>query len=460
MEPVSLLPVRPRRIGLFFLGVLIGLALFPALDTVQPAAHPTLHTAQTATHTLLRDDVPDTTPPIVLITLESVRADHIGPCYGYNRTTAPNICSLAEDGILFKQTYSQGSWTPVAAPSLITGQNPGTVGLSHFLEQALPDDIVTVDRRLRRIGYNTSSHNKARHFYPPGDPFLQSATPARRQLVTGNSQFHWWFLNEAHGPYIPAEQFRKWDDVADQQFQRIRDPPEAYESPWRWWKQNIFTEIGAENLVALYDAEIAQGDARIGETITQLKDAGLYRDTLIIVTSDHGERLRPHEGRRVEHPLPGHAGMPDRATTHVPLIIKLPGNQYAGQRVAQPVRHIDVVPTIYDVIGIAPTRGVDGISLLPLAAGEPQDVQRPVYAAGKPASNWWIRSGNRTYSLMSPSTSCPSPSNKTETDQNMPRLRNQLCQLYRDGHTTRPTFSPGNTTQQQRERLKELGYLR
>lgn len=396
----------------------------------------------------------DRTPPVILITLESTRADHIGPCYGYERETAPNICDLAEDGVLFEQAYGQGSWTAAAIPALITGQNPATVGLSS-LDQTIPDNATTLDRILRAAGYRTSASGRNMLFYPRDDPFMQ------RTGRTGGPRFHWTFLDEAHGPYLPDTRFRAWDTVSDAQYTRIQNPDENYTYLWEWWKRNVYDEIGVNNTVALYDEEILQGDAQVGSLIDTLKQPGntlterknAYRDALIIVTSDHGERVASPDN-------PSHRGWPDARTTHVPLIIKFPDNRYAGTRITRPVRHIDIVPTVLDVLGIPVPEPVDGRSLLPLIRGD-ETGERTVYAAGNPTSHWWIRDGNTTHRIIQPETDCPPPSAlDTVTPQNeTEQLHTRLCRLYWDGVRDRPAFQEGNLSDAMRTRLEQMGYL-
>lgn len=415
------------------------LLLYAALVLIVVGGTP--HAADAARNTLLGG------PPVLFVTVESTRADHIGPCYGYHRDTAPALCDLAEDGVLFEQAYSQGSLTAMAAPALVTGKNPATVGLSD-IGQVIPENVTTVGDRMQAAGYHIGGQGRTAVLHPSDNPV------ARRTGELQYPWFYWQFVDPAHGPYLPPQAFRRWDTVSNETFQRLQNPEEGPDSLWQWWKRNAYDVVGVENVVALYDEEILEADARIAEPISQLKRRGTYEDTLIVVTSDHGERVHTPDN-------PGHVGgRPDERTTHVPLIIKFPDNRYAGTRVSRPVRHIDVAPTIYDVAGI--DAATDGASLLPLIQGG-EEGNRTVYAAANPWRYWWIRDGASSYSIANPEEACSSlttlQNTVPATNGTEMRLHHELCTLYRQGHADRPAFHRPNLTDAMRDRLTRLGYL-
>ncbi len=447
-------PVGRRELLLFSLAVVVG-----AVGVA--AAGPMAEVAEV----VFRDDtVNGDRPPIILITIESVRADHIGPCYGYHRRTAPHICRLAEDGILFEEAYSQGSWTAIAVPSLITGQNPAVNGL-FGLEDRLSRETMTVGRRLHDVGYRIVRRGATAYILEHGKP----RTNRTRPTPTAGT-FHWWFIREqAHGGYTPSRRFQQWVEMNASLHRILWNPPDDGDlKGFQWWKEHAWDLAGTDTIVGLYDGEILEADHRVGALIEQLKQRGLYRRSLIIVTADHGERIYTPEN-------PGHAGWPDDRLTHIPLIIKLPGNEHAGTRIGSRVRHIDVVPTIYDYLGIDAGYPVDGRSLTPVLHGE--DTGRVGYAAGKPYRLWRVWNDTASVRMLSPKGACQRVGRSRpgylrqlqemlhlvlSGERPAKRLEEELCIRYQEGIERREeqgSVVQGEMSPELREKLRQLGYV-
>ncbi len=126
----------------------------------------------------------------------------------------------------------------------------------------------------------------------------------------------------------------------------------------------------ADDLLALYDAEIAANDEAFGRLLDQLRSAGLWDSTLVIFVSDHGEEFFDHAGWE-------HGATLYQELLHVPLIIKDARGRGAGRRITQTVRQVDVLPTVLDLLGRAALRDLDGRSLLPLLSGSPPRSRPP-----------------------------------------------------------------------------------
>ena len=124
----------------------------------------------------------------------------------------------------------------------------------------------------------------------------------------------------------------------------------------------MVSEEEIETLRALYDEQLSHVDAAVGEVLDRLRREGRYDDTLVVLTSDHGDAF-------LEHGFLAHSTTPYEELVRVPLIVKLPGGRHAGARVSEPVRLVDVLPTILDLLGRQVPRGVDGCSLVPLLDG-------------------------------------------------------------------------------------------
>jgi arylsulfatase A-like enzyme len=148
-----------------------------------------------------------------------------------------------------------------------------------------------------------------------------------------------WFLflhtYEVHAPYDP--------------------PPKDLES--------VVSRYGPYRWVDLYDGEIRHTDTTLAKLLTFLRSAGLHEETLVVLTSDHGEQFGQHEAW-------GHGNTLYNAVLHVPLILRAPGIVPAGRRIAEVVGLIDILPTVLDVVGLPPHPAVQGRSLAPLWRGE------------------------------------------------------------------------------------------
>jgi len=292
-----------------------------------------------------------TTPSVLLITLDTVRADHIG-CYGYSRIETPAIDGLASDGVRFENAYAQ---VPITLPShavILTGTYPLFSGVRDFTSPPLPINIPTLAEMLRRSGYQTAAFvssfvlnsmwglNRGFEVYDD-DMGIDKNRPrylfllARRGDDTtdrflawlnrnGNTPFFAWLhLYDAHSPYRSPEPYHG----------RYAGRP--------------------------YDSAIAFDDAQVGRVISRLRALNLYTNTLVVLLSDHGESLG-------EHGESEHGFFLYNATLRVPLIIKLPGEPLKSVAVSQPASTVDVASTIAQTCKLAPalSRSLQGRSLL------------------------------------------------------------------------------------------------
>ena len=313
-----------------------------------------------------RDPAPGpTSPSVLLITIDTLRADHVG-CYGDRRVETPAIDGLAAKGIRFENAYAQA---PITLPShavILTGTYPMFNGVRDFTSPGLPASIPTLAEMLRHKGYRTAAFvssyavnsmwglNRGFDVYDddlglePGrsnDIFLVERRGDRtvdRFLAWLNQQgsapfFVWLHLYDPHSPYRP---------------------PEPYRSKYAGHP---------------YDGEIAFDDAQVGRVFTRLNEMHRFDATAILLLSDHGESLG-------EHGEDEHGFFIYNSTLHVPLILKLPGKSPGPRTFALPVGAVDVAPTIAQLGGIpsAETRSFQGRSLLqallPATSGEDASV--------------------------------------------------------------------------------------
>jgi choline-sulfatase len=266
-----------------------------------------------------------TNAPVILISIDTLRADHL-PLYGYANVKTPHIDALRKDGILFGNAYSHCPMTLPSHVSMLTGLLPTEHEVRNNLGYRFDAaKHVTLPQQLKQHGYATgaavSSYvlradtglGAAFDFYDDAIPVSTAGAASqhqrpgsatlnvtRRWIGEHQSQpfFFFFHIYEPHAPYIPT-----------------------------------------------YDGEIETSDKLVGELLSFLKSSGIYDRALIILTSDHGEGLW-------EHGEDQHGILLYREVLHVPLIVKLPSSARAGADVRQPVALIDLAPTVRRLLGL------------------------------------------------------------------------------------------------------------
>jgi arylsulfatase A-like enzyme len=331
-------------------------------------------------------------PNIVIYTIDALRADHLG-CYGYQKPTSPQIDAFASDATLFANLVAQSSWTKSTIASLFTGLLPST-HQANTAEESLPEGVETLAERAQELGYQTAGFTTngvvgAMFGFNQGFESYEtlSESMSTKEIHQLSDQLHQaavsWLDNrdvnrpfllylhstDPHSPYYPREPFRN-------QFAGGVDPAIGEHSFVTSLTQNqrAVTEGLAEQLVSLYDAEIAFNDASFGMLVDELKKRGLYDQTILVLCSDHGEEFFDHG--RWEHGLSLY-----QEQLHIPLIIRFPDGRGAGQTIADPVQQIDIMPTLLAAVGGSAGPGVQGRSFLGLVdQTERGTVSRPIYS--------------------------------------------------------------------------------
>lgn len=275
---------------------------------------------------------------VILITLDTVRANHLG-CYGNKNIQTPTLDSLGHDGVVFERAISQVPLTWPSHAAILTGMYPFQNGVQDFTGQPLDSRFRSVAQAFKQHGYATGavvsafvldrSWGLARGFDFYDDAFAPEAFANRdiglvdrragesvdRALAWLKKNqlrpfFFWLHLYDPHSPY---------------------DPPEPFRSQYQGH---------------LYDGEIAYADHELGRLVAWLKQTQLYDSTLILFLSDHGESLGEHG----EHE---HGFFVYNATLHVPLIVKpAAGSEIRPGRTMRPVETTAVAATLLEAVGI------------------------------------------------------------------------------------------------------------
>ena len=298
--------------------------------------------------------------PIVVISVDTLRADHL-PVYGYKKVRTPAIDRLAADGVVFERAYSHSPQTLPAHAALLSGRLPFETGVRDNVGFIVKPGARMLPQLLRERGYATGGVisgfllRKATGI-AQGFDFFDGDLPASPESGSG--------AVERDGAASEAIAERWLGSIGSSRaflFLHLNEPHKPYSPPPQF----------AEYLP--YDGEIAYTDAIIGRFVRYLKSHQLYDQSTIVLLSDHGEGLGDHGEQ--EHGL----FVYDEAV-HVPLIIKQEGNAGAGRRVADVVQHIDLVPTMLDLVKAPDPGRLRGRSLKPVLDGTGRLTEMPVYS--------------------------------------------------------------------------------
>jgi arylsulfatase A-like enzyme len=312
-------------------------------------------------------------PSVLLIVMDTARADHLS-CYGYGKPTTPNVDRIASQGVLFEQAISSASWTLPSHATLFTGLYPRDHKATGLWAKLAPEST-TLAEELAAAGYDTAGFCcnawltaatgitqgfrtyldvwRDRRSWPQGDDGTAEAIELLLNWVdspaTQRPFFAFVNFMEPHFSYDPPPGFERAF------VPRGTDPAQLAEL--REWKNP--REVGYllrvpgyevtpgqfRILSGLYDGEIAYLDSKLGELFRGLEKRGILKDTLLIVTSDHGEHLG-------DHALMEHKFSVYDALIRVPLIVRYPGVVPQGVRVRGQVQTNDLFATVLRICGV------------------------------------------------------------------------------------------------------------
>lgn len=323
-------------------------------------------------------------PNVVLVTFESTRADHIGPCYGHDRNTATEVCGLEESGILFENAFSPSSWTLPSLTAMRTSSHPSEHQLSiQPGETNLSEGETTIAEKLGQEGYKTIGIGNAPFFHSEYDmdrgfDYFNSSNINSREQVdlairkieqTDKPFYLWIHIFDPHQPYTPPEETK--DIFAGNQSSNI-----SADQIGREFASYNLSGDDIDYIKSRYDEEIRFTDNSVGKLIDEMKEKEIFDNSLIFISSDHGEDFTEQDPNLV-----GHGRHLYNVNTHIPLIMKLPNNQFSNSRVQQPVSLIDIHPTINELI-LGEASGKTGQSLVKTyKSGERKGVISQMYGS-------------------------------------------------------------------------------
>ncbi|HVT42905.1 MAG TPA: sulfatase-like hydrolase/transferase [Thermoanaerobaculia bacterium] len=295
--------------------------------------------------------------PIIIISVDTLRADHL-PAYGATAVRTPALDALAGDSIVFENAYAQVPLTLPSHVSMFTGKLPAEVNVRNNLGYSFDPTIPSLPTLFRDKGYETAAFVSAYVLraatglgaaFDHYDDAVERAEGGaigdidRSGFDTVDAAIGWLSRRDGEKPFFL--------------FIHLFEPHSPYEPP------EPFRAAYADSP---YNGEIATADAAIGRLLDALRARSLYERSTIVFMSDHGEGLGDHG--ESEHGI-----FLYREAIHVPLFLKLPSNEMAGRRIADPVGLIDVFPTISSLFTLETPEAPRGTSLLKIAAGKGEE---------------------------------------------------------------------------------------
>ena len=294
-------------------------------------------------------------PNIVLITLDSTRADRMG-FLGAKGGMTPNIDRLATESLVFEHAYAQAPGTVVSHATILSGAYPQSTGVSE-IGGTLPTSLMYLPDLLKAQGYRTAAF--------VGSIQLDPRNGLAQGFDRGFQTYDAGFRPAIPGDARPAVAERPAGQVVANAVAWMTRNPQG---PMFVWIQ--LNDPGAPT--ASYNGAVTAADAAVGKLVAALKQQKLYANTAILVAADHGESLGAH-GEDT------HGIFLYDETIHVPLLLKLPEAQPSAKRVAAKVRLVDIAPTLLEIAAIPVPSQMQGQSLLRIAKAS-SSADQPVYS--------------------------------------------------------------------------------
>ncbi len=434
----------------------------------------------------------------VLIVLDTLRADRLFS-YGNPRLTSPVLDAMAREGALFETVVSNAPWTLPAMVGLMTGEYPTArtydAGLRrslalHLQEAGFATVAFTEGAFVsKRYGFDLGFQTFREH--EGSVPFLLDAPTGDADPDRGiEKTFRWakdWLAE--HGrerpfflfvhTYEPHVPYRRRTFVEGMPRGRLGPTFEAGAAIQAKSSELLADDVELAYIKALYDGGVAACDRAVGELLAELERLGIAQETLVVVTSDHGEDLGDRLPLRPGNH--GHALYDEQL--RVPLILRDPTRRFAVRRVSAQVRLVDVMPTILDLLGLPAALDRNGRSLVPLLRGEESEPRLawseiPHHVLIDAGVRWAVRTGAHKLIVTPPPArgggearlelydlqadarerSNLAPGDPARRAELMQQLRNVALELNASGAAVYREVS-GPPDPQLQERLRSLGYV-
>jgi len=314
-------------------------------------------------------------PNIIFISIDALRADRLS-CYGYHRNTSPNIDRLTSQGVLFKNAFSQATWTLPSHASIFLSQYVWRHKVNTG-KKRLGNSFTTLAEILRDRNYTTCAFvgggllssgygfNQGFEIYDDGSPrrrrFYEISSYINKLLswlesVKNRKFFLFIHTFDVHGPYNPPAPYFDLYTKGCCEGKHLRTS-KGIIVPRRLDASKL-TSGEINYIMAVYDGGINYVDDQLGKIFEKLNQLGIYENTIIIITADHGQGFKEHGSLK-------HGYKPYIELVHVPLIMRGPGIP-RNRTYENWVQHIDIAPTILEILNIPQRKEMQGRSILSL----------------------------------------------------------------------------------------------
>jgi choline-sulfatase len=329
---------------------------------------------------------------VLVITADAARPDRMS-LYGHDRPTTPYLDDFADEAVVFDNAFATGAWTSPGIASLFTGLHPAVHGQDTRFDHT--DDLLQTPLDvLRAEGAFTVARDidapsvRGLGFQAAYRPVLTDPVAVAEWLGGLDRRFVAWIhVKTTHLPYDPspfaARRFGG-DRLDTPAIRAVRSSntvyPRDYGLSWDPPVIEAFTPEEQAVVRDLYDGAMYDLDTELGQMIEHLRAVGVLDRTLVILTADHGEEL--FDQGWVGHASTGYEGKVSDALLRIPLLVRLPGGTATG-RVGAFVQQHDLMPTVFELLGLDPARvdgGFQGRSLVPHLRGEPAEGPEHVFA--------------------------------------------------------------------------------
>lgn len=308
-------------------------------------------------------------PNVVIITIDTARADHFGS-YGFTLAHTPTVDRLAAEGVRFDNALATAPITAVSHASIMTGLLPPAHGVRDNGSFALSDEAQTLAKRFKAAGYETRA-------------YVSAIVLSRRYRLDQGFDVYDDELWGEKDPKLFMIRERQASETIDRVLDWYNRRGTEKRNPFFLWvhlfdphEPHTPPSWAIPSAASPYDAEIASADRELGRLVEALRVAGELDNTVFVFTTDHGESLGEHSEKT-------HAIFVYRATTHVPLVVRYPPRYPAGKTYAGPVRHVDIAPTLLALAGLPGADQTQGVDLTPLARGDVPAPDLPQYSESK-----------------------------------------------------------------------------
>jgi arylsulfatase A-like enzyme len=418
---------------------------------------------------------PAPTANVILISIDTLRPDHLG-CYGYDVPTSPSLDQFCAEAVVFEQAIAQAPSTLHSHASIFSSLLPHHHGASWGAKTRLPDEAVTITEVLKAAGYATGAFTGGGQMdrvfgldqgfdvydRPGPQRFLHTVRRGIEWLDTTTDRPFFLFLHsyEVHHPYEPSP-----EHLALVGGDYDGELPDAISIELLREYNSRSRELKAGDLphiIATYDAEIRSMDEGFAFLVAALKERGLYDDTLIVFTSDHGEEFGEHGA------IGWHSHSLYDELLRVPLVIRFPGGAHAGRVVEQQVRSLDIAPTMAAILGLPVpddfagvdlTRFITGDETLSLLAISRMDRKRGIERSSIRTDRWKMMTPGILYDLQTdPGEQWDTPSFKpTGSRDTVKRLQEALSEALAEREPLESEqVAPSESTL---DELRALGYI-